>query len=298
VSAAAVLAVDVGGTTIKGAVADRGGSLLHERSRPTPAADGPDAVIAAVIELIAELRADREVGAVGVAVPGEVDAQAGVAVFSANLGFRGVPLRAIVGEATGLPVLLEHDVRAAGVAEREFGLTGGVEDYLLAVIGTGIAAVIHTAGTTVTGATGAAGELGHIPVWPGGEPCGCGQSGCLERYASGSAIARRYAAAGGEDGLSAADVIARSLLDPRAGRVWAEALEALALAFTTITMLLDPELIVIAGGLSAAGDALLAPIRDQLATHLRWREPPAISLSPLGARAGLLGTALLAHELV
>ena len=297
-SGPAVAAVDVGGTTIKGAVVAAGGAFLRERSRPTPAADGADAVVGALLELIAELTADGGGGAVGVVVPGAVDAEAGSAVFSANLGFRDLPLREIVAAASGLPALLEHDVRAAGVAEQGLGATAGVDDYVLAVIGTGIAAVIGTGGELVAGATRVAGELGHIPVWPGGEQCSCGQRGCLERYASAAAIARRYRQLGGAPGLSAVDVLARSAGDPLARRVWAEAVQALALAFATCTMLLDPELIVIAGGLSAAGDALLGPVREELAKLVRWREPPAVRLSPLGGRAGLLGAALLAQRLV
>lgn len=307
-SAPAVLAVDLGGTTIKGAVVDHTGSFVAERARPTPAADGPEAVIAALLELIAELRAEGEVsaggvgagevGAVGVVAPGRVDGAAGRAIFSANLGFRDTPLRAIVAEATGLPALLEHDVRAAGVAEAELGVTAGARDYVLAVIGTGIAAVIGTGGRTVSGAIGLPGELGHIPVWPGGELCSCGQRGCLERYASAAAISRRYAQRGGEAGLSAATVLARRAEDRRARRVWDEAVQALALAFTTCTYLLDPALIVIAGGLSAAGDALLTPVREELAKLVLWRPPPAVARSPLGGRAGLLGAALLARRLV
>jgi len=294
----AVVAVDVGGTTIKGAVVDGDGAFLRERSRPTPATDGPDAVVGALLELIAELAADGDVAAVGVVVPGAVDAEAGRAVFSANLGFRGEPLREIVAEATGLPALLEHDVRAADVAEQEVGATAGVDDYVLAVIGTGIAAVIRTGGKRVVGATKVPGELGHIPVWPGGEQCNCGQRGCLERYASAAAIARRYAEAGGEPGLSAIEVIARGADDELAARVWAEAVEALALAFTTCKFLLDPALIVLAGGLSEAGDALLKPVQQELAKLVLWREPPVVKLSPLGGRAGLVGAALLARRLV
>jgi glucokinase len=294
----AVAAVDVGGTTIKGAVVGDGGDFVLERSRATPAADGPEAVIAALLELIAELRSGSELGAVGVVVPGHVDGAAGRAIFSANLGFRDVALREIVAEATGLPALLEHDVRAAGVAEDALGVTAGVQDYVLAVIGTGIAAVLKTGGRPVDGAIRLPGELGHIPVWPGGELCSCGQRGCLERYSSAAAISRRYAQSGGEPGLSAGEVLGRLDDDQRARRVWDEAVEALALAFTTCTYLLDPELIVIAGGLSAAGDTLLRPVREQLAKLVLWREPPAVRRSPLGARAGLLGAALLAQRLV
>ncbi len=293
-----VIAVDVGGTTMKGAVVDRAGAFARERSRPTPAADGPDAVIAALLELIAELREDGEIGAVGVVVPGHVDGEAGRAIFSANVGFRDVPLREIVAEATGLPARLEHDVRAAGVAEDELGATAGVKDYVLAVIGTGIAAVLKTGGRTVAGAVSLPGELGHIPVWPAGELCSCGQRGCLERYASAAAITRRYAQAGGEAGLSAGEVLERRADDANAAGVWAEAIEALALAFTTCTYLLDPELIVIGGGLSAAGNQLLTPLEEELAKLVLWRPVPAVKLSPLGARAGLLGAAILARRLV
>ena len=260
-----VVAVDVGGTTIKGAVVDQAGQFLRELSRPTPAAAGPDAVIGALLETIAELRSGSDASAVGVMVPGAVNANTGRAVFSANLGFRDVPLREIVREATGLPALLEHDVRAAGVAEQQLGATAGVDDYVLAVIGTGIAAVVQTGGRQVVGATGVPGELGHIPVWPGGEECSCGQRGCLERYASAAAISRRYAQAGGDPGLSAADVLERTGDDHRARRVWAEAVEALALAFSTCALLLDPEVIVIAGGLSEAGEALREPVERELA---------------------------------
>jgi glucokinase len=297
-SGSAVVAVDLGGTTIKGTVVDAASNTLSERSRPTPAADGPDAVITALLELIAELRADYEISAVGVVVPGHVDGAGGRAIYSANVGFRNVPLRDIVAQATGLPALLEHDVRAAGVAEDALGATAGVEDYLLAVIGTGIAAVLKTGGRAVSGAISLPGELGHIPVWPGGEPCSCGQRGCLERYSSAAAITRRYAAAGGEPGLPAGEVLARRADDVTAARVWDEATESLALAFTTCTYLLDPELIVIAGGLSAAGDELLTPVQEALARLVLWRPVPAVRLSPLGARAGLLGAALLAQRLV
>lgn len=297
-SARTVVAVDLGGTTIKGAVLDGASRVLRERSRPTPAAEGPDAVIAALLELIAQLRAEGEVDAVGVVVPGHVDGASGRAIFSANVGFRDVPLRDILAQATGLPALLEHDVRAAGVAEDELGATGGVDDYVLAVIGTGIAAVLKTGGSAVRGAISLPGELGHIPVWPGGEPCSCGQRGCLERYASAAAITRRYAAAGGEPGLSAGDVLARRGDDPAAARAWEEAIEALALAFTTCTYLLDPELIVIGGGLSAAGEALLEPLLEALARLVVWRPVPRVELSMLGARAGLLGAGLLAQRLV
>jgi glucokinase len=295
----AVVAVDVGGTTIKGAVVDASGRFLRKIARSTPAAQGPDAVIGELQAIVTELATtpSASVRSVAVVVPGVVDAAAGRAEFSANLGFRGVPVRDLVQATVGLPTVLDHDVRAAGVAERTVGIAKGADDHLLAVIGTGIAGVIHAAGQPVRGAGGIAGELGHIPVWPGGEPCPCGHRGCLERYASASSIARRYVQLGGTPGASAHEVAARRMPDPAAGRAWKEATEALAIAFVTCTMLLDPEMIVLAGGLSAAGDALLAPVRAELAARVRWREPPPVRLSPLGARAGLVGAAVLAWQL-
>ena len=294
----AVIAVDVGGTTIKGAVVGGDGAVHHELTRPTPVAEGPDAVIAELQAVVAGLAAAAPAQAVGVVVPGVVDSAAGRAVFSANVGLREVPVRDLVQSAAGLPTVLEHDVYAAGVAERVMGAAVGVHDHLVAVIGTGIAGVVHVDGRPVRGALGIAGELGHIPVWPGGEQCPCGQRGCLERYGSASAIARRYAELGGEPGTSAEAIVVRRATDPAAQRVWQEAAEALAIAFVTCTMLLDPAVIVLAGGLSGAGDALREPVLSELAARLTWREPPPLWLSPLGGRAGLLGAAILARELV
>jgi glucokinase len=293
----AVLAVDVGGTTIKAAVIDAGGRSLAELDRPTAAARGPEAVVSELLNVIAELSAQQPaVNAVGVVVPGVVDAAQGVAKFSANLGFRDLPIAQLVQRQTGLPALLEHDVRAAGAAEYAIGLTAGRADCLLVVIGTGIAGVIHAGGSAVRGATGVAGELGHIPVWPEGEACPCGQRGCLERYASAASITRRYAELNGGPALSAAQIAARLTDDQSAARVWGEATKALALALATCTMLLDPAVIVLAGGLSQAGQLLMDPVRGELEAQVKWRQPPPVLLSGLGGRAGLLGAAVLTWQ--
>ncbi|MFZ1997071.1 MAG: ROK family protein, partial [Solirubrobacteraceae bacterium] len=156
----AVIAVDVGGTTIKGAVVNADGGFDRELHRPTPRQHGPEAVIASLLAVVAELVATGSSGirastagprAVGVVVPGVVDGAGGSAVFSANLGFRDVPVRDLVHSAVGLPTVLEHDVYAAGAAERTVGAAAGVDDHLLAVIGTGIAGVVHAAGGPVRG---------------------------------------------------------------------------------------------------------------------------------------------------
>jgi glucokinase len=299
-----VVAVDVGGTAIKGLLVDADGQVRGSADRPTPRAEGPDAVVAGIRATVGDLvttaaSAGEAVRAVGVAVPGEVDPDAGIARYSANLGWRDVPGTAFTaGVVDGVPVVLDHDVRSAAVAELAVGRARGVAEACLVVIGTGIASVGITRGEPVVGARGLAGELGHVPVRPGGEPCACGQFGCLETYASAAAVARRHRAAGGA-ALEAHEVVAAAVAgDVLAARVWDEAVQALGTALVSVTMLTDPELVVLAGGLAEAGDALLDPLRAAVAAGLAWRPPPRIEISPLGGRAGRHGIALRAWAAV
>lgn len=290
----AVLAVDLGGTAIKGAVVDARGRTRCELVRPTPVAQGPEAVLAALEAAVTELAADEAVRVVSAVVPGVVDVEAGRIVFAGNLGLRDVAVRDRLTALTGLPTVVEHDVRAAGVAERTIGAARGSRDHIIAVCGTGVAASVCVGGEVVLGANGVAGEFGHIPVWPEGELCQCGQRGCLERYASAAAVARHYVEHGGEVGVSAREVAERRVSDPAAASAWAEACQALAVGLAGVAALLDPDLIVIAGGLSEAGSALLDPVRAEVASRLSWREVvPDVRGSVLGARAGVMGAAVL-----
>jgi glucokinase len=295
VTSSTVVAVDVGGTSIKGALIDATGRTVRTYEVGTPTAEGPDAVVAALRAVVGELAGGVDAGVVGagVVVPGVVDVERGVARYSVNLGWRDVALGEVLTHDLGVPVAVDHDVRAAGHAEGVLGLARGVADCLVVVIGTGIAGVVVAGGAPVRGATDLAGEIGHLPVYPDGDPCACGQRGCTETYASAAAIARRYLALTGRR-LAAAGVLAARDSDPAAARVWADAAEALGLALTTYTMLLDPSLVVLAGGLSAAGAALREPVRDALAARLAWRPAPAVELSPLAGRAGQYGAALFA----
>jgi glucokinase len=292
----AVAAVDVGGTTIKAGLVEPDGTVTAERVVPTGAEDGPATVVERLRAVVRDLVHDGRPAAVGVVVPGAVDATRGVAVFSANLGWRDVALRELLAADTALPVALGHDVAAAGLADATFGATAGTDESLLVVIGTGIAAVLRSCGRVVRGAGGLAGELGHVPVDPDGEPCPCGQRGCLERYASAAAVSRAYAARGGRAGVPAAEIADLALTDDAAAAAWQGAVDALAVALASATMLLDPAVIALAGGLAEAGDRLLAPLRASFAGRVRWRPPPPVACSPLGARAGLLGAALLARQ--
>jgi len=287
-----VVAVDVGGTAIKAARVSPDGRTLATLDRPTPVRDGAEAVVAALRAVVREL-AGPGVAALGVVVPGVVDVAAGVARYAANLGWQDVPLAELLGADVAAPVAVEHDVRAAGLAERTFGLARDVADSLVVVIGTGIASVVVTGGAPVRGVRDLAGEIGHVPVHPDGEVCACGQRGCAETYASAAAIARRYAGRVGRP-ATAAEIVALCADDPDAAEVWTDATEALGLALASATMLLDPALVVLSGGLAAAGEALRDPVREALASRLAWRAAPPVEVSRLAGRAGQYGAALLA----
>jgi glucokinase len=294
-----VIGVDVGGTTIKAALLDSEGLEYGRSERPTPRHLGPDAVVATTIDVIAELRARvpdaGRVGAVGLVVPGVVDPQQGIAVYAANIGWRQLHLRQIVAEAVGLPVVLDHDVRAAGLAELESGAGRGLQDVLYVALGTGVAAAVITRGEVVAGATDRAGELGHLPVFPDGEPCACGQRGCTETYASAAALSRRYTAASGTSDVPAHDVISRAAAgDALADAIFNDAITALGRALVHYVLLMDPELILIGGGMSASGAALLHPLTREVQAGLAWRPAPTILIGQFAGDAGRRGAALLA----
>ncbi len=210
--------------------------------------------------------------------------------YAANLGWTNLPLGQLLETRFGVPTLIDHDARTA--ARAEMAARPALRNFVFIPIGTGVSAAVVVAGKTVAGARGQAGELGHIPTVPNGRPCSCGQFGCLEAYASAGAVLARYIAGGG-NAESAADVAGVVGKDGLANEVWADAVNSLATGITTLTATLDPEEIIIGGGLGAAGSVLLDPLREKVESLLRWRDPPAISASRAGPRAGLLGAALL-----
>lgn len=298
-----VVAIDVGGTGMKCALVDGAGRVVHAERHPTGAQRGPEAVVETILSVAAALAElgsakGREVRAAGLAVPGVIDEAAGVAVWSANVGFRDVPLRDMLAARLGLPAVLGHDVRAGGVAEARLGAGRGHRHVLVMPIGTGIAAAHVVDGRAFAGAHGAAGEIGHIVVRPGGAPCGCGARGCLEAEASASAIGRAYSAVVGRE-VTAAEVARLAAGgDPEAVRVWADAIDALADGLHTGLTLFDPEVIVIGGGLAEAGDALLRPLDTALVAKLTFQRRPRIVRAALGDEAGCLGAGLLALSTV
>ncbi|MEV0606658.1 ROK family protein [Polymorphospora rubra] len=298
---AVVVALDVGGTGMKCALVRPDGRVHHTERHPTGADRGPDAVIDTILDvaegLAGKAQADGlEVVAAGVAVPGVVDEVAGVARWSANVGFRDVPLRDLLATRLGRPAALGHDVRVGGIAEARLGSGRGSDHVLFVAIGTGIAAAHVVGGSAFAGAHGAAGELGHIVVRPGGPRCGCGQLGCLETIASASAVGRRYSEISGSPATAAQVAGHAAAGDPVAADVWRETVEALANGLLTAQALFDPEVVVLGGGLAEAGAVLLDPLRAALRRRLTFHREPRLVRANLGDEAGCVGAALLALD--
>lgn len=315
-----VVALDVGGTSMKGGLVTRSGEIVRTDRRDTPRDRGPAAVIATIRSFIDDLATagGGTPAGVGLAVPGLVTAEA--ALYSANIGWRDVPATDLV--PLDVPVMLGHDVRTGGLAESVLGAGRELSDFLFLPIGTGIAGATILRGEPYGGSAGWGGEIGHIPVFPEGEPCACGQIGCLETYASASAVARRYSTRAASppatvsdasppatvsDAFSAAhptppvavSVTAERVAaltasgDPLAAEIWGEAVEALSLALASYTLLLDPSAIVLGGGLAEAGTLLSDPLAERLQQRLAFRQAPPLRQAALGMSAGMLGAALL-----
>lgn len=285
------LAIDVGGTTIKGELTGPEGRVVAAERVATPRGE---AALEAIGLLGDRLLAGAEgpVRGAGVVVPGLVDPVRGVATYSANIGWNDLRLVDPLRHRWQLPVRLGHDVASAAVAEIRHGAGRNESHVCFVVIGTGVAAVVVSGGSLVTGAHGEIAEIGHLPVRPG-HPCACGGDGCLEAVASASAIAARYAELSGEPVPGAEAVVARLAEDPIARQVWQEAIEALADGIATLSLVVAPELVVVGGGLAVAGDDLTVPLARELERRTRVVAPARVTLAALGARAGVVGAAQL-----
>jgi len=285
------LAVDVGGTTIKAELVDRAGTVLASEQRDTPPGLGARDAIAEVGRTLLAQRRDAPVVGAGVVVPGLVDREAGVATYSANIGWHDLELVRSLGAEWRLPVRIANDVASGGVAEHRVGAGVCTEDLVFMAIGTGIAASIISGGHLVTGHRGETAEIGHLAVRTG-VPCACGRDGCLEAIASASAIARSYTHLSGNDVAGAHEVADRLSTDAVARQVWQDAVEALADAIGIVSLVVGPALVVIGGGLGRAGAGLLDAVRQRTPIV----HPADVTASALGVRGGMIGAALLARD--
>jgi glucokinase len=293
-----VVAVDVGGTEIKSALVDSDLNVIATITAPTPKADSTGAeTVKAIAAIVADFGAAHKVEAVGLAVPGALDEPAGTSRWSGNLQWKNLPIRDLLHAAINIPVAFGHDVRTAAVAELRSGAAKGARNAIFIPVGTGIAAAFIIDGE-IRSAEGYAGEIGHINV-NGKYPCVCGKTGCLEAASSTLAISKAYEAQSGKSGTTTEEIYKLVVAgDSVATQVWADATAAMARACETLITLLAPEVIVFGGGLSNAGETFLKPISDYLDASLTFQRKPRLEIAHYGSKAGTIGCAILAFDLV
>jgi glucokinase len=301
------IGVDVGGTKIAAGVVDGSGKILTSTHRPSPAGDAVR-TLDAILDAVRELRETHDVLALGVAAAGFVDAERAVVMFAPNLAWRDEPLRDEIEQRAQLPVVVENDANAVAWAEARFGAGRGERQLVALTVGTGIGG-----GFVIEGAV----QRGRFIVMvPGGRPCPCGLQGCLEQYASGNAILRRAQEVATTSPVLAEDLLARAggRTDHIEGWMITEAARAgdvvalqvfdevgawLGRGIAQLAAVLDPGIVVLGGGVSAAGDLLLERVRDAFAKNLtgRGHRPSLrIEMAEFGPEAGMIGVADLARD--
>ena len=301
--------VDIGGTKIAAGLVTADGTIVARRTAPTPAGDG---IASTVAELVTHLREGTEgvVTGVGVGAAGFVGADRSTILFAPNIDWRDVPLGEDIARLVELPVVIENDANAAAWGEFRFGAGADAGDLLLVTIGTGVGGGVIHQGDLVRGGFGIAAEVGHLRLVRDGRLCGCGQHGCLEQYASGSALvadararvehdpeggAALVARAGGVDAIDGPMVTALAQEgDPLSIDLLHDLGRWIGEACASLAAVLDPTVIAIGGGVGAAGDLVLTPVREAFAEHLpaRHHRPVAeVRLATLGNEAGLVGAA-------
>jgi glucokinase len=298
------IGVDLGGTNLRAAAIDSEGLILDKVSVPANFNSGPESVVKYIADVIKNLGARigvRGLRGVGIGVPGFIDIEAGFILGSANLpGFQGFPVRDEIQRCLGTPIILENDANAAALGEMWIGAGKNVKDLVLLTLGTGIGGGIIADGKVLHGFLGMAGELGHMTVYPDGNPCGCGNSGCLEKHASATAIAAmgRMMHFGKEE-VTAADVYALALAgNDRAKLVFESVGRALGIALANLINLFNFPLYLISGGPLPAWDlfapSMFAEVRRRSFTFARTGTK--IEKAALGADAGLFGAAYLPFQ--
>lgn len=302
--------IDVGGTGLKAGVVDQNGKIICKVSCPTGVERGHEAVIADMAKLA--LKAIEESGctlddvkAIGVGIPGVQDPRTGRVPFCTNLGWHDVPVIELMQKVIDKPVYIDNDATVAALAESVAGVSANYKDSIFLTLGTGVGGGVVLNGKVYSGAHGVGSELGHMIVVAGGEQCTCGNRGCWERYASATALIRMghecaakhpESVLAGKETLNAKDVMdAAKANDPAGLEAFDQYTTYLAIGIVNIINFMDPEVIVIGGGVSAAGEFLLKPIREKVAQMAFYKAMPyaKIELATLGNDAGIIGAAML-----
>lgn len=314
-----VVGIDVGGSKIAAALAGGDGRLLAEERCPTPVSAGAPAVLAAAATLVRRLVGahgldEADLSAVGMGLPGMVERERGVCRFSPNLFWHDVDVAGLWREHLACPLVLDNDVRLGALAEHRWGAGQGAQDLIFVALGTGIGSGLILGGEIYRGSRGLAGELGHITVTRDGPRCNCGNRGCLEVYAAGPAIARRaqegmerqpdsllWRLAGGDKAKVTAELVSQAADqgDELARWLWEETGEYLGIGLASAATLLNPQRIVLGGGVAQAGEKLLQPLRRTLATRTMTASGVTYPVVPaaLGGAAGVRGAVAAALKL-
>lgn len=313
--AALAVGVDIGGTKISAGVVDAAGTVIDRERRPTPGADVRKTEDA-IVEVVSALSARHDVAAVGIGAAGWISTDLSTVLFSPHLAWRDEPLREALRSRIGVAVLLDNDANAAAWAEYRFGAARGATVAVCITLGTGIGGGLIVNGALLRGANGVGSEFGHMTVVPDGRRCACGNRGCWETYASGRALARdaRELAlvspvaaahlmrlAGDDPDALTGMLVTRAARegDPAAIEIYTAMGRWLGRGLASLAAALDPDVFVIGGGVSQAGDRLLLdPARQMFAESLTgrgYRPVARIELAQLGSDAGLVGAADLAR---
>lgn len=310
------IGIDVGGTNVKIALVDGEGKIIYSNSVPTYAQMGYEYTVnnikQAIRDLMKETNTDaKEIEGIGFDFPGQVDYKTGVVKLAPNIpGWINVPIAQMIEEEFNIPTRIDNDVRCAALGELKFGAGNGCENFVCITVGTGIGSGLVINGQLVRGAANAAGEIGHIKLQMNGGPiCGCGDTGCLEAFASGPSIvamAQEYLKGGkstkfremaGADGEITPYIVAKAAEagDPVAKRIFEIVGTYIGMGLVSVINLLNPEKVIIGGGVAAAGDLLLDPIRKTIKERAMVVAGNSVEIVPaeLGNSAGVIGASML-----
>ena len=310
------IGVDIGGTKVLGGVVDASGNILTTHREDTPKAGG-DELTQAIIGVIQELLAQHAATSVGISAAGFVSSDRQTMLATPNIaGWNGINLMTEISREVDLPIVIENDANAAAWGEAIYGAGRGESELMMVTVGTGIGGGIISNGALYRGAFGVAAEFGHMRVVPGGHLCGCGKFGCFEQYASGSALHRHLMEAIAKDPTRAHSLLARGdgtlegikgnhitaaarAGDPIAVEAFNTTGDWLGAGIASLSVILDPALVVIGGGVIDAGELLMAPTRQAIEKYMPFsgKHPtPRIVVAELGNDAGLVGVADLARR--
>ena len=313
------IGIDIGGTKVAGGVVDVDGHITHRARRDTPhRSKSPSVVEDTIVDVVDELMqivGSETVAAVGIGAAGFVAADRATVVFAPHLSWRHEPLQEALQKRVAVPIFVDNDANAAVWAEWKFGAARGETHVMMITLGTGIGGGILINGQVQRGRFGIAGEFGHMQVVPGGHRCECGNRGCWEQYASGNALVREARSLVSANSPIASDLLDRveghagnltgPLIteaardgDPTARELLAEVGNWLGVGIANLAAAFDPGTFVIGGGVSAAGDLLLASARETFKRQLTgrgYRPEARIVAARLGNEAGLIGAADLAR---